>query len=224
MKSGFQVKPFVKQCIKHISTEFTSQDCSDALTWCQSALWISKMWHVTNMVLKIYILIYGMLWYSVPWRKHGLTVHKMFPHISFYLILPTVFEGHTIGADDEKKVRGFGWIAQGCQPADGPSTPTGPGHRAGWGWGISCLPALWSFWSFPLLPEMEFPGRKTSQGELVGLCGYSKIAVNCTYADWRKHSINKLLAFLFRVALQKIFAETITLGNQKLERELLQEQ
>ena len=63
-----------------------------------------------------------------------------------------------------------------------------------------------------------------SQGELVGLCGYRKTTENYTYANHCKHSTNKLLAFLFQVALQKIFAETITLGNQKPERELLQEQ
>lgn len=70
---------------------------------------------------------------------------------------------------------------------------------------------------------MTFPGIKASQGELVGLCGYSKTTANYMYVNGCKRNTNKLLAFLFQVALQKIFAETITLGNQKPKRELLQE-
>lgn len=45
----------------------------------------------------------SVLWYSVPWEKHRLMVSKMFLHILFYLILPTVFEGNTIGTDVENE-------------------------------------------------------------------------------------------------------------------------
>ena len=131
------------------------------------------------------------------------------------------------------KVRDFRWIAQGCQHT--PSCPhplpwlTSP-HRAQPQSAMvgvrqpppPPLPELWSF-QCSLLPEVAFPGIKMSQGELVGLCRYSKITANYTYVNRCKRNTNKLLAFLFQVALQKIFAETITLGNQKPERKLLQE-
>lgn len=60
-----------------------------------------------------------------------------------------------------------------------------------------------------VLPGVAFPGMKPNQEKLVGLCGYSKIEADCTYVSQCRCSANKLLAFLFQMVLQKIFAENI---------------
>lgn len=69
-----------------------------------------------------------MLWYSVPWEKHRLMVSKMFLHILFYLILPTVFEGNTIGTDVENEAWEVAWRLPG--PRGRPS-PTGVSKELG---------------------------------------------------------------------------------------------